>query len=126
MNNKTKKFLKPTLFKIILAIIISFFPLVGKMLYSRNIFFNETTSEIETNIGIKIMYNISNIFVYPTKIITSPFQKFFGERYITCSIAMNCPFYINLFLFLYIALIFVIESYLLSCLIVFLIIKLKK
>lgn len=124
MNNKIKLFFKPTFFKIILAIIILCLPLIGKMFYSRSITFDKATLA-ETTLGIKIVYYISNTLAFPTRIITTPFQNFFGENYINCSITKSCPIYIDLLLFLGIFLILIVESYLLSCLIIFLLLKLN-
>ncbi len=122
-----KQFFKFTLLKLVLVLIIMILPFIGMLLYNQSAMISEETLKIEASFGVDILYQISNIILFPVRAITSPFQKLFGENYfrnMSGELAPSLP-YVSLSLSSIFLLLLFIESYILSCLIYFIVTKIK-
>jgi len=122
-----KQFLKFRLLKLILTLIIIIIPFIGMLLYNQSAMISKQTLKIEASFGVEILYHISNIILFPVRAITAPFQKLFGENYfrnISGELPSSLP-YVNLLLSSIFLLLLLIESYILSCFIYFIINKIQ-
>lgn len=110
-------FLRPTIFKVIITLLIFLVVFGGGVLYSHSFTITANGFSPPTNLFVITLYNIGNIIYYPVHVIIS-----FISIKMTLSAYQNNPFplyFVSGISFLLV----ILESYLISCIISILINK---
>lgn len=109
------KFLKLKSFKIILTIIITTIPFIAELIYGRSITVYENAAKIQTSSAVMILHQVSNTLLLPVRFVNSLFLTLLGKSFLFSNVSLD------ILLFLIYLTILLVESYILSCLLSFII-----